>query len=73
MSITMVLLDLTVDSSLTFKLILADSVDSRHIHVSAKILSTFGQFTLSPVLRVSLLGDGMESVPSETVLKLYDR
>jgi len=68
MSITMVLLDLTVDSSLIFKLILTDSVDSRHIHVSAKILST-----LSPVLRVSLLGDGMESVPSETVLKLYDR
>jgi len=72
-SITMVPLELTVDSSLTFKLILVDSVDSRHIHVSAKILSTFGQFTLSPVLRVSLLGDGMESVPSETVLKLYDR
>jgi len=69
----MVLLDLTVDSSLTFELILADSADSRHIHVSAKILSTFGQFTLSPVLRVSLLGDGIESVPSETVLKLYDR
>lgn len=73
MSITMVLLDLTADSSLTFKLILADSVDSRHFHVSAKILSTFGQFTLSPVLRVSLLGNGIESVPSETVLKLYDR
>jgi hypothetical protein len=67
----MALPDLTIDSSLKFKLILAGTEHSNPISVSAKILATFGQFTLSPVLRIAL--DGVTSIPSEVVLKLYDR
>jgi hypothetical protein len=64
--------DLNVDSLIKFKLIHAGSDDSKSISVSAKILRTFGQFTLSPVLRIELSPvDGVTKLmPPEAVLKL---